>query len=62
MKDEVELGAEIKRETHFFVLIQDVSLPFEQDGVFSKLLDAFQSKTQHFLPAGDILASVLYGI
>lgn len=41
MKDEVELGAEIKCETHFFVLMQDVSLPLEQDSVFSKLLDAF---------------------
>lgn len=41
MTNQVELGAEIKCETHSFVLMQGLSLPLEQDGVFSKLLDVF---------------------
>lgn len=41
MTDQVELGAEINCETHTFVLMPGMSLPLEQDGVFSKLLDAF---------------------
>lgn len=41
MRDQIELGAEIKCKTCSFVLIPGMSLLLEQDGVFFKLLDAF---------------------
>lgn len=54
-----KIGAEIKCKTHSIVLMQGMSLPLEEDGVFSKLLDAFPKQNTTLLPSGDIFASVL---